>query len=422
MAKEDRKVIKNGLEKWRRNITINGKKYQLEVVLLHKSSKRVVTEALDNKEIEKIKELNSNLSITSKSLTVDDFFKDTIIERRDSVAYGVTTEAERLFINHIRPKIGHIKMRQLKDTDIENLYKTLIDEDHSGHFLTTMNKNVSVILRVARERRIMDHNPISAYAKAMVVAHVKKTRKPLTKNQRANLSTKLMDAMDKGFADIDRQEIAKGKEFSTYQLMFRLLAFQGLRISEGSGVTLDNIDREHGTLTIEKQKYFRSPFRLSPADAPTGMVEHELKTASSRRTVPISSRVLELIQELPYADGEIAQLPPYKNKKLGRRPISGHLFRKKFDQVKKMVADQGIAGTDGLTPHDCRRYYGSLLIMSGESYLTVSKRMGHSNPSITMREYATEISKVDSSNFDAGELTLGKAESWQIPDMVESIS
>ena len=148
----------------------------------------------------------------------------------------------------------------------------------------------------------MDHNPISAYAKAMVSAHVKKTRKPLTKNQRANLSRELMNAMDEAFAEIDRQEIAKGREFSTYQLMFRLLAFQGLRISEGSGATLDDIDREHGTLTINKQQYFRSPFRLSPADEPTGMVEHDLKTASSRRTIPLDSQVLELVDELPYPD------------------------------------------------------------------------------------------------------------------------
>ncbi len=87
-----------------------------------------------------------------------------------------------------------------------------------------------------------------------------------------------------------------------------------------------------------------------------------------------------------------------------------------------MVADQGIADTEGLTAHDCRRYYGSLNIMSGVHYLRVSKLMGHANAQVTLKEYATEIANMDTATIEVGNITKGKAESWQIPDVVEAIA
>ena len=54
------------------------------------------------------------------------------------------------------------------------------------------------------------------------------------------------------------------------------------------------------------------------------------------------------------------------------------------------------AGLGGFTPHNLRHTFASFLFSMTENILHVSKVLGHSNPSITLKVYAKLLKKDDS--------------------------
>jgi integrase len=186
-----------------------------------------------------------------------------------------------------------------------------------------------------------------------------------------------------------------------YPLLVLALA-TGCRQGELLALTWDDVDLTKGILTV----------RRSLAQTDGGFVVKEPKTAASRRTITLPALAVSVLTERKAAalkaglldapnfctrEGNWllkrnvlralravvrrANTPPGKINR-GGRPKKGELPRpaETFELLKLIPAK--------LRFHDLRHTVASVLLSQGQSVRAVSQRLGHSNPTLTLRVYA----------------------------------
>jgi|SRR5271166_911320 len=118
-----------------------------------------------------------------------------------------------------------------------------------------------------------------------------------------------------------------------------------------------------------------------------GLVEGPPKTDAGNRTIPLPGWLCDDLAALlagrakrrgsPIAQTEYLFQTRYGN------PINRDKFREKV--IRPALVAAGLPET--LRTYDLRHSHASLLIDLGANVLAVAQRMGHSDPSVTLREY-----------------------------------
>jgi integrase len=145
---------------------------------------------------------------------------------------------------------------------------------------------------------------------------------------------------------------------------YRVLAWIGIgtgaRLGECLGLQLSDIDWLRRTIRIERQMTARGQLA-------------ELKTAASKRTIPVDSMILERISEVlqPGCNDHELLL------RVGRTPFA-KAWRRACEQA-------GLHA--GTRFHDLRHTYASALIASGMNVKIIQQRLGHSSAMITLDVY-----------------------------------
>jgi len=194
-------------------------------------------------------------------------------------------------------------------------------------------------------------------------------------------------------------DAAKGQP--CYCLIVLALA-TGCRQGELLGLAWEDVDFLKGIVTV----------RHSLAQTDEGFQLKEPKTASSRRTIKLPEKAVEVLMAHKAAalkaglldapifctrDGNWllkrnvlralravvrrANTPPGKINKGGRpKKDAPPRVKEKFEMLKLIPAK--------LRFHDLRHTVASILLSQGQSVRAVSQRLGHSNPALTLRVYA----------------------------------
>src|SRR5215217_6058038 len=151
--------------------------------------------------------------------------------------------------------------------------------------------------------------------------------------------------------------------------MIIIQAGLGLRIAELLALRLEDVDFLRRTVRVEWQLTQDGKHRVSP------------KTPRSRRTVPLPTVVAETLAS------HISEFSPAEDGSLFTTS-SGNLYRQEHfgDRVFKPAAKS--AGLPaGVTSHDLRHHYASVLLSAGESVVAVAERLGHENATLVLRTY-----------------------------------
>ena len=157
------------------------------------------------------------------------------------------------------------------------------------------------------------------------------------------------------------------------QLQIYLLAVTGMRVGESMGLTWDDIDFENCQLSINKtwDIYNQNGF------APT-------KNQQSVRTVPLDNGTIDLLQEYKthrWQENEFNRL----------FPANAHVYLNK--RLKTLVGRS-------VHIHSLRHTYVSYLLANGVEVLTISKLIGHKDPTITLNTYSHLLKEKEIADFD----------------------
>lgn len=193
-----------------------------------------------------------------------------------------------------------------------------------------------------------------------------------------------------------RALLAAAKGYPIECLLALALA-SGCRQGELLALTWQDIDLERGALAVR-----RTLVRVK-----AGVSVKEPKTAAGRRTVSLPGFALESLRERRAARlraGLIAS--PVFSTKSGKYAARRNVTRALAGVIRR-AGRGGAVIPDGFRWHDLRHTHASILLSQGCSLLAVSRRLGHSKPSITLNLYSHLLPGDDEKLSGALAATLG---------------
>lgn len=213
----------------------------------------------------------------------------------------------------------------------------------------------------------------------------------------------ILDAVDEGLIPRDptRKAIIKGKQPRTKKIKYLnqfelhtmlgdldlsgrpswdwlilIVAKTGLRFSEALGLTPEDFDFAHQTLSVNKTWDYKNGGGFVPT-----------KNASSVRKVQLD---WQLIMQL---SGLLKDLPPTE-------PIfaKGKVYNSTANNVLARHCKN--VGVPTISVHGLRHTHASLLLFAGVSIASVSRRLGHASMTTTQETYLHVIQELENKDID----------------------
>lgn len=239
----------------------------------------------------------------------------------------------------------------------------------------------------------------------LINGYAEKHERQTTMDFHHQLKGAILDAVDEGFIPRDptRKVIIKGKpprpkkikylnQFELHAMLsdldlasepnwdwlILLIAKTGLRFSEALGLTPDDFDFAHQTLSVNKTWDYKNGGGFVPT-----------KNASSIRKVQLDWQLIMQLSGL-----------------LKNLPASEPIFIKHGNKVYNSTANNVLArhcrnvNVPTISVHGLRHTHASLLLFAGVSIASVSRRLGHASMNTTQGTYLHVIQELENKDID----------------------
>lgn len=265
----------------------------------------------------------------------------------------------RIIGNMVKKYFDDTKLADIKRSD----YQAFINwygANHARKSVTKLNGALKNCVSYAIDDDIITkdftHNVEIAFDKTKKV-HVEY----LTAKELNALKTAVMDKLD---------------HHNTSRYMILLAIFTGMRKAEIQALTWKDIDFLHSTIRVnkswdEKKKAFKST-----------------KTESSNRTIKVNRQLLNHLADLKANNSVMV----FQNV-LGTIPTSNALNK----CLRSIMKSAGIE-KQGFHFHSLRHVHVAYLLSNGVDIYAISKRLGHSNITVTLNTYSYLIDEFKAQN------------------------
>lgn len=295
--------------------------------------------------------------------TYQDIYNLWIVQYKNTVKESTFVKTKEMFKNHILPAMGDYKVDKI---NVRSCQKHVDEWFSKFKKYRTMKAYASKVLDYAVTLEVIPNNPMKKITMPV------KIEQPLdTKNE--NFYTK--DELNH-FLDC----LEKGRNFRAY-VLFRLLAFSGIRQGEALALTWNDINFKDSEININKA--------LSHGEGLTLIIQTP-KTKSSIRTIKLDNKTMDILKEWKmrqkqdYLKLGINTLKPnqllFSNSKNGL--LEPNVIRNWILHVQNKF------GLKKITIHGLRHSNVTLLFEAGASIKEVQERLGHSDIKTTMDIYA----------------------------------
>lgn len=249
--------------------------------------------------------------------------------------------------NHLLPMLGNKPMAAIRPTMVQAWVRDRADEIGPAT-LETVYKYLTAIMRAAVADRVIPRTPLDGVKlpKRAPVEVIPPT--------------------------VEEVKAIESVMAARYRALITLAAGTGLRQGEAFGLTIDRVDFLRRTLRVDRQVLLlkQTPPYLGPP-----------KTDASYRTIPLPDVVGRALA------AHLAEFPVTHPDGLIFTEPDGGMMRRTYFNDRAWAPALKAAGVDGITFHDLRHFYASLLIRHGESVKVVQKRLGHSTAGQTLDTY-----------------------------------
>jgi integrase len=387
-------VLTTGKKKHQYTQTNNGKTYSYYRKSLTINGKtRTITAANAKEWTEKAelakREAKDGIKPDERNLTIKQLSE---VFQKDGESYAPKTYQEREYILrlYIVPELGHIKLKALKNIQIRELYDRVIGTNGEGiKKLEHVHKILNRMLNWAVENEIgISRNPISKG----LIRTIKHAASRSKREEHQELELSYEDA-------ILLLEEVKGKPA---WIIFHMQMLHGLRIGEALGMTWENIDLEHNTITVNQQLQdismkLRKGTRF---ETDSYQIKTIPKTVRSERNVPLQSPTKKMLLRTAASERN-----GYVFKGQDGKSVTYGNFRKRHFYPVIRALDLK------LKTHDLRTFFGSWhLGVNKTDIMTVSKWMGHRDPRVTLSTYAKVIEELEKEQkYDIGNALVPNA-------------
>lgn len=299
-------------------------------------------------------QIENGLHLDATKLGVGEYLNQWLKDIEGTIKPKTLSQYEGIVRNHLAPKLGMLKLGDLQPYHIQQVYSNLKEKGHSQRNVQLTHSVLHRALVMAERQGLIGRNPVKAITPPKVL---QKEMKVLNDNQVRQLLIA---------AQADR-----------YEALYHLAITTGLRQGELLGLKWGDIDWSANTLQVKRQLQ-----RMKGE----GLVFSPPKTKAGLRLVQLGSGGMRLMaehrkrqdierQRLDWQENEMV-FPSMVGTPTGQRNL--HKFFKRM--LKK-------AGLPDIRFHDLRYTAATLMLMNGIPLIVVSRRLGHSKPSVTLDIY-----------------------------------
>lgn len=305
------------------------------------------------------------------NLTVLELVKKYTLQKqgvRESTRTGYQT-----VINLLAKDIfGAKRIDKVKLSDAKGWLIRLQNEGKSYSAIHSIRGVVRPAFRMAVDDDLIRKNPFD-FELATVVVNDSVTREAITHKQKRQ------------FLEFVRTD----KHFCKYYDAIYILFHTGLRISEFCGLTVNDIDFEKRTLSVERQLQRTSDMRY---------IIEQPKTQAGTRVIPLHDDVCECFRRIAEQQSRYKRKPVIADR--NGKPHIGFLFldkndmpmvalhwQKYFQRICEKYNSIYKEQMPQVTPHVCRHTYCSHCASAGMNPKHLQYLMGHSDISVTLNTY-----------------------------------
>lgn len=326
----------------------NGKKYE--------ATGKTELEAM-TKLAEKLAAAKRGEELISGSMTVSAWYKEWKSAYKDPK--GLTAKSlamyDEKFDGYIRPRIGSMKLRDVKDVHLQRILNEQAGK--SASHVKKLRMVMREMFKRARQSRLIAYDPSETLELPAVTQGLRRS-----------------------ITETERKAILEVAEYHPAGLWVLTLLYTGMRPGETAVLSWADVDFEHNEIHVHAAKESGSRAVKGP------------KTASGIRDIPIHSALLERLRD---ASGEpfAPVFPGAAGKRMDddtmRRRWKSFLRAMDIHLGAEVYRNQIVVSklADDLTPYCLRHTFCTDLQRAGVPINVAKELMGHSDISVTANIY-----------------------------------
>jgi integrase len=241
-----------------------------------------------------------------------------------------------------------LEMRAIRRSHIETWVKAMTTAGLAPGTIRTRFTNVRTVFRGAHRDRVIAADPCEAVV--------------LPRRRRPEIAMQIPSPEEVG------QIMAAAEPW--FRPLIGLCAFAGLRLGEGAGVKLEDIDFLRRTLTVSRQVQ-----RAGGGNIMVRPPKH-----GSERVVYLPDELVAMLSEHVRTTGVLPEGWLF----VGSRGNPPHQDDVRGEWLRTLRR----AGLSGIKLHNLRHFYASGLIAAGCDVVTVQRALGHASASVTLSVYS----------------------------------
>lgn len=268
---------------------------------------------------------------------------------------------------YIKPALGHIPLKAIKNNDVQTWVKSLKDSGKSPKTIRNVYNNLNAALKQAVVLRMIPFNPCEGTV-------LPKLQKPQTNVY--------------NIAQI-QNALAVADDLSTY-LLILLGASLGLRRGEMAALQWKDVNLVKNTISICQSRVHTT----------LGIIPKAPKTQAGKRTITIGHDITNVLRDAKAIyDDAVANKPSFKDLgyvlfKENGEPFHPDSLTQKWE---RFVAKHKLPP---IRLHDLRHSNATAMIAAGINAKVVQHRLGHANVSITLNTYTHVLPEMDQEAAD----------------------
>ena len=323
-----------------------------------------------------INENNKGVYIEPSKYTVsqwlDEWYDDHVV---GSVKTSTRVSYEMIIRQHLKPNFGHFKLKDLKSSNVQSVYKKMLTTgrtDGKGGLSEKSIRNIHLVLRKALQ---------VAFASDMIA------KNPVT-DGRITLPEQPKKKDIRVFTPDEQKAIEQECKNHRWGIIILLDLYSGMRQGEILALTWDDVDFDKNTITISKQLSRIKNFDKKIPSKTVLIIQPYTKN-SNDRIISVALAIIAKLREYQDKEIEIKKLwgKAYQDNNLVFCRDDGHFVEPKTfqDFFKRVLKNAKVS--DG-NVHALRHTFATRALEAGISVKVVSQILGHSNIQITLDTYS----------------------------------
>lgn len=301
-----------------------------------------------------LEQIDDGLSFTSTTVLLGDFLRLWLKNTQSSIRYTTWSHYEILIRLHVLPHLGSVKIKDLQADQIQRFYNHLLSNDVGTYTVIKIHTMLHSALEQAVKTGLAIRNATDAVIPPSDPA---REMKILVESQVSQLLI-----------------ATRG---SRMEALLHLAVSTDMRQMEILGLKWGDIDWIRKTLKVERQLDREEGVQFAPP-----------KTRNGRRTIVLGGRSIEVLRQ-HYDRQNDDRMKAGENwteyglifTSANGTPIH---YRNLLRDFKKLLE---VAGLPENRFHDLRHTAASIMLNHGIPVIIISRRLGHSKPSITLDIY-----------------------------------